>query len=274
MARFENIIAITNKMETPDFVCFHERADMYLLTIFQSNILFSYNGTHYFSCPKNSVIVYSPEQLQAYKSHDSFFLNSFLGFLCDSSLFTGYTFPLNRIFTVNTEDLNKILKILDEISFTLNTNYFVEKKHLIPSIIVSLFKTLEKAYHTSVNSIPSKNVLFNAREDLLTNPIENPVNVLAQKLGYNLSYFCEIYKKQFNISPGQERKKQIVQIIKKYLETTNYSLEKITELCKISNTPALIKMFKQCENLTPHQYRIKFHQTTEKTLPNDMPSDI
>lgn len=244
-------------METPNFECYHERAKMYLVTFFQSSIFFSYDGDKYFSCPKNSIIVYSPDQIQAYKSNDTTFLNSFLGFECDGSFFNNYKFPLNKIFTIDSDNSNKFLKILDEISFTINTNYFIEKKHSIPKLIYSLFDELEYAYKMSLTVLLPKSVLINAREELLKNPIDNPINILAKKSGYTLSYFCEIYKKQFGISPGQERKKQIIQIVKKYLESTNYSLEQIAEICKIANAPLLIRMFKQTEHITPHQYRLK-----------------
>lgn len=269
MFELKNIMAITNKMEIADFVCYHERADMYLLTIFQSDILFSYNGKNYFSCPKNSMVIYTPDALQTYKGNDTFFLNSFLGFTCEPEFFNNYKLPLNTIFTIEPEELSETIKIIDAISFTLNTDYFHDQKHVIPDTINKLFTHLEKAYETAKNAVPKKTILYNAREDLRNRPLETPINVLAKKLGYNLSYFCEIYKKQFGITPGQEKKKQIIKLIKNYLETTNYPLEKIAELCKIANVPLMIRMFKQSEKMTPHQYRLKNNQNYQENENND-----
>ena len=80
---------------------------------------------------------------------------------------------------------------------------------------------------------------------------------MADSIGYSLTYFGILYKRFFKISPIKERKFYLVKVIKDYLETTNYSLEKIAELCDIKSVSYLVTFFKETEKITPSQYRLQ-----------------
>lgn len=255
MAQFKNIFVLTNKIEDKNFCCVHEKAEHFILVIFQSPVLFSYDAVNYFPVNKNSVILYQPQQLQTYKSNDSYFLNSFLIFDADADYFDKFKFPLNKPFTLTQDMIDEIIVILDGVSFIRNTDYFPEKREQIPQILQNLFEKIDRAYSTSTDSMIA--MLYSLRENILNNPIENTVSKLALKAGYSESYFCKLYRQHFGMSPGKERQQQIIKIIKSYLENTDYSLETIAELCGLSSLPFMIKIFKRAESMTPHQYRLK-----------------
>lgn len=255
MAEYENIIALTNKMEDKDFVCFHEKTEHYILVVFQSPILFSYDTVNWFPVNKNSLVLYTPGRLQAYKSNDNYFLNSFSIFDADPSAFDGYAFPMNKPFSIPQSAIDEIVILLDGISFIRNTEYFPEKRAQLPDVLRHVFETIAEGYQKGGENLTA--LLYSLREDILSDPKNNSVSAVAEKAGYNESYFCKLYRKQFGISPGQERQQQIVRMIKKYLESTDLTLESIAELCGISSLPFMIKIFKRSENMTPHQYRLQ-----------------
>lgn len=256
MAELKNIFVLTNKIEDKNFSAIHEKKDYWLFVIFHSSILYSYDAINYYPMAKNTVVLYSPNQIQAYKSNDSFFLNSFVIFNTDKSYFDEFKFPLNEPFTLQEKYIKQITTTLDGVSFIKNTNFFPEQKIHIPSILKEVFNMVERGYAEIQIDNSNANLLFSLKEDILYDPINNNVKKISDKSGYCESYFCKIYKEQFGISPGKERQLQIIKIIKKYLETTNYTLETIAELCGISSLPFMIKIFKREEKLTPHQYRM------------------
>ena len=90
---------------------------------------------------------------------------------------------------------------------------------------------------------------------MFNNPIEYTVKKMAYDVGFTETYFGIKYKELFGVSPSQDRKKQIVEIIKQYLINTDYSLDQIADLCSIKSTAHLINTFKSIEHITPHQYR-------------------
>ena len=249
---------LTNKMEQKNFFCYHpyDQLSCYLLLVFQSNILFSYNNEEWFPIKKNHIIVYTPDHMQTYKSNDSYFLNSFLELSADTDYFSQFDFPLNNLIAASQENIDEIITLMDGLSFIYNTNYLPEQKLHIPQIMHNLLKTVEAAWKEQAqNGLTIAAVLNTARENMIGEPVQNTVRYMAQQAQYSEAYFCSLYKKMFGISPGQERAHYLVKRIKQYLETTNYSLEKIAELCNLSNAPALIKLFKKQEGLTPLQYK-------------------
>lgn len=257
MNEIENIYVLTNKMERKDFFCIHDNADYWLFVVFQSPILFSYDNIEFFPVNKNSIILYPPKKLQCYKSNDDYFINSFLILNTKAEYFDEFSFPVNKPFTLSQEQINNILLILDGISFIKNTQFFPEKRVLIPDLIHNLFKTIQQAFNSTQLNDSIVNMLHSIKTDMINDPISNTVSKLAQKSGYSEPYFCKIYREQFGSTPGYDRQKQILKKIKQYLETTNLSLETIAELCGMASVPFLIKIFKKSEGLTPHQYRIK-----------------
>jgi len=72
--------------------------------------------------------------------------------------------------------------------------------------------------------------------------------------------FCKS-QEIFNILPSQDRKRQLVEVIKNYLEKSDMSLETIADLCKLKSVPYLINLFKSIEGITPHQYRLKYQKS-------------
>lgn len=266
MSEIRNIKVLTNKIEAPDFEAYSElgRRDDYLLLLFQSKILFSYDGKEYFKAAENSVILFDPYRMHAYKSDDDKFVNSFMAFQCDGEWLEQFGFPLHSLFTVTKNDAERIIEILDHMSFVLNTDYELDSRKNVPDMARELFESVGQAYRDAVSRTPdatSKHALFSdIRNRMIKDPVSFTVRAMAKRSGYTPTYFGIVYRRYFGTTPVKDRNRQIVNLIQNYLQTTNFSLETIAELCRIDSVPYLISLFKSFEGVTPHQYRLKFQR--------------
>ena len=261
MHEFKNVVVLTQKMEPKTFS--HQgKYSSYLLLLFHSNVAISYDGEEYFHAPKNSVICYTPESVQYYKNIDSSFLNSFLAFDVDEEFFKKFRFVMNKLFIIHPIYSERILYCMDRLSYIINTPYAKEFVDEIPNFIEQIFNLIDEAYTFSLNNVQLENpqfvTLFNIKNRMIDDPVKYTPKEMSRLFGYSEAYFCKKYKQFFGNSPTQDRKKLIVAIIKRYLETTDYTLEQIAEICEISSLPHLIDLFKSFEGTTPHQYRISF----------------
>ena len=260
MTKFKNIVLLTQKMEPKNY--FHKSsAPSYTLVLFHSNIAISYDDKEYFHAPKNSIILYEPGALQFYKNIDRAYSNSFLAFDVDKSFFDKYRFILNKLFIIPPLYAERILYCMDRLSYVVNTPYAKEFIGQIPDYIERILDLVDEAYIFSVNNVhlekPEFVTLFNIRNRMIDDPVTYTTQEASRLLGYCGAYFCKQYKQFFGSTPSQDRKRLIVNIIKRHLETTDYTLEQIAEICNISSLPHLISMFKSLEGTTPHQYRLQ-----------------
>lgn len=259
MHEFKNVVLLTQKMEPKDFS--HQGTNSsYLLLLFHSNIAISYNGEDYFHAPKNSVIIYTPETMQYYKNIDSSYLNSFMAFEVDPSYFNKFRFVMNKLFIIHPIYSERILYCMDRLSYIINTPYAKEIVGQVPNFIERIFELLDEAYTFSINNVHLENpqfvTLFNIKNRMIDDPVKYTPKETSRLFGYSEAYFCKKYKQFFGNSPSQDRKKLIVNLIKRYLETTDLTLEQIADICNFSSLPYLISLFKSFEGTTPHQYRL------------------
>ena len=271
--KFEKLVVLTNKMEASDFATCarYGRGNTYLLIAFQSKAQFSYNGKEFFRIPKNSLVLYTPYSLQAYKGDGCVFVNSFMAFNVSDSFFDNITFPLNTVVQFTQNYFDEIISSLDKLSFAWNTDYEPAEKKNAPFEACKIIKRIDQMYKLIQHDYQSSKIeQFNEiREELTKSPVQNTVKVMAKKLGYTETYFGLCYKTLFGISPVHDRQIQLVALMKIYLETTNYSLEKIAELCGIESTSHMINIFKRHEKFTPHQYRLFIQHLNKRSEQKD-----
>lgn len=245
----------------------HATFDKWLLVIFQTKCQIAYNGEDYFTIPPYSIIFYPPNTLHAYKSCEETFLNSFALFSVEKEYFDKFAFPLGRVFSISKKYADNIIRSFDEISFILNTEMLPEKKARIPDMLDWVLNIINKAYLEATRDTSPQDVALKTFSDIRQKMSEDPVEYTVKKMvslsGYSSVYFSTKYKQFFGIGPCQDRKRQLVRVIKNYLQTTDFSLEKIAEMCNLQSVPYLINLFKEEEKITPHQYRRNYQNKTE-----------
>lgn len=261
MNEISNVVVLTNKMEPASYDEKSRQDNSYLLVIFQTPMLFSYDGINYFKIPKNSVILYSPGAEKYYKSSGVAVLNSFMFFSTTIENISKYKIPLNTLFVIPTLDLEKIVFEMDRLSYVVNTPYAKSLVPNIPTYAEAVLRLLEESSNNlsaGLNTTQNiKSEFINIRTLMCNNPVEYTVDKMTKSVNFTETYFGIKYKEFFGISPSQDRKIQLVALFKKYLEETDYSLETIGDLCNIKSTAHLINLFKSVEHITPHQYRLK-----------------
>ena len=258
MERPNNIVLLSNKIEPATFSQHSDSGDLFLLVIFQTDMLFSYDSKNFFRIPSNSVILYKPHSLQVYKSASGQVQNSFIYIGYDEDYFNNLGIPFNTLFVLKREEVERLVFKLDRLSYIVNTPYAESLIPEIPMYVNNFFEDVAKYIKGSVSKINGSTLnsaLLNIRSLMFRDPIEYTVKTMSSKIGFTETYFGIKYKELFGISPSQDRKIQIVEVIKKYLKSTDYSLDRIAELCSIKSTAHLINIFKSVESITPYQYK-------------------
>ena len=257
----KSIVLLTNKIEPSTYENCTEKRDMFLLVIFQTPMLFSYDGKHYFKILGDSLIVYSPNTLQAYKSNGGIVQNSFMYLDKDETYFKSKNIPLDTLIILKKEFIEELVFELDRLSYIVNTPYAESLVVKIPEYVDKFFNLLSKHVSASdniINNSPLISSLTNIRSLMFKEPEKYTARRMAFELGYTETYFGIKYKEAFGITPNQDRKLQMIKKIKKLLLETDYTLDTIAEICCIKSTAHLINIFKSVEKITPYQYK-KLH---------------
>lgn len=258
MSNAKNIVLLTNKIEPPSFNQASDSGDIFQLVIFQSDMLFSYDGKSYFKVPAYSVILYRPHSIQTYKSFSGPVQNSFIYVDYEEEYFNKLNIPINTVIVLRKDDVEQLVFDLDRLSYVVNTPYAESFVPKIPEYTNDVFVKLAKFINETslnVNNSTLMSTLLNIRAMMFNNPSEFTVKRMSQEIGFTETYFGIKYKEFFGITPNQDRKIQIVEKIKRYLRDTDYSLDQIADLCSIKSTAHLINTFKSVENTTPYQYK-------------------
>jgi AraC-like DNA-binding protein len=81
------------------------------------------------------------------------------------------------------------------------------------------------------------------------------VQKLADLEGYNLTYYCEWFKKLTGVSPKSYIQKLRLKKAKELLEDTNLSIFQIAQQVGYEHHSSLTRLFQHYENVTPLAYR-------------------
>lgn len=254
----KNIVLLTNKIERPGFCHLSEQRDRYVLVIFQTPVLFSYDNKKYFPIPADSLIIYRPTTIQCYKSEGEILQNSFIYLEEDESYFQQFNIPLDVVINLKKDRVEELVFELDRISYIVNTPYAKSLEDKVSEYINDFFALLSKYIDESNLQINGPSIISSLliiRGLMFEEPEKYTVRRMAYEVGFTETYFGIKYKEAFYITPNQDRKIQLIKKIKKYLKETDYTLDMIAELCLIKSTAHLINMFKSVEHITPYQYK-------------------
>lgn len=93
-----------------------------------------------------------------------------------------------------------------------------------------------------------------------------PLQQLAALEGYNLTYYCEWFKKLTGLSPKAYLQNLRLQKAKELLSQTDFSITEIALQVGYEHPASLTRLFQQLENLTPLAYRQQSRRWVKKNL--------
>jgi len=207
------------------------------------------------SVDSNTIVIFKTGTPQHYRGCGNLFTNNWFHFTPDDlSLFEELDIPLDTpISGFSTTVLSDIvLKMSNEMN--LNQEY----SQVILANYVNIFMyTLSRLMHTKSNANESQ--LTEIRNAIYNMPYKRwDVDALAKRAGYSRSYFSHKYKEDFGTSPMQDVTESKMEYAKYLLESTDYRVNEISDMCGFERTVYFIYIFKSKLNCTPTEYRKKF----------------
>jgi len=155
--------------------------------------------------------------------------------------------------------ISTLLKLSEEIDYDDGSNLIsvIEAANTMKNIEVKITKYAEELakYYMKQNDTDDDKItkIIHFVEENYSNPDLN-VSYIADKFNISISHLSRYFKAK----TGEGLAKYILnyrcQKAKEYIENTDYSIAKISELCGIETTGSFIHAFKRIYNITPGKY--------------------
>jgi transcriptional regulator GlxA family with amidase domain len=109
--------------------------------------------------------------------------------------------------------------------------------------------------------------LRNVRNWILENLSDDlSVERLAKRLGMSTRNFARMFKREINMTPGDYVEAARVDAARRILEETGMPLKKVASTCGFGDQGGLRRAFMRQINVTPAEYRQRFHPPESPTL--------
>ena len=155
---------------------------------------------------------------------------------------------------------DELLELEDAVNEILNNTNITDKRIKSAAFLLNLFNKvhLKSQNVLAPDFIPQDAPLFIHK--IITNInkagfMQSNISNIIEDIGYSHPYVCRVFKKYMGISISDYLQKVRVSHIAYYLKTTNYSVDKISELVGLASSSHLNKIFKETYGTTPISYR-------------------
>lgn len=150
----------------------------------------------------------------------------------------------------------------------LYTNQIIE--HLVNAVILSVINEANIELDKQHNNILSPSVI------LAKNYIDNnyskkiTLKTLEQRSHISKYHLSHLFKEELNLSPMQYLQELRFKHAVNLLETTNHSIVQISEMVGFYSSNYFSNKFKERYSISPLKYRKTFHETTKKTISQEL----
>lgn len=168
------------------------------------------------------------------------------------------------VFSDSSGELEKISMPLYMENMEFLTIYFktIRKNFLYPdscseleikACILQIIAAIIRKQNSEKNPVVEKSIQY------IYNHINQPlsVSILAQKSGYSLNHYTNLFKMVMNEPPSEFIRRCKIRRACELLEETEDTLEKIAQECGFFNMSYFFRTFKQFQGETPNKYRQK-----------------
>lgn len=201
---------------------------------------------------KNQIIIFPPNTSVEYRSrHGETIENNWIMFETDEKFIINFPIPFCvPIHTIFQTGFDYIFHLISVENFWEN----IYKAQSINHMFHLLFDKIYESYY-SYHKIPSTSII-NLHLEIEANPnYPWTIEEMADRLNMSVSYFQSVYKKNFGISCMKDVYEKRIEMAKKYLADSNYTITQIADLCGYQNTEHFCRQFKQITGITASEYR-------------------
>ena len=260
------------KRETREFVKVRkEGLPGYNLVHFHQPVVIAIDGQEQVT-KNNACIFWKPYSYQAYRANGSSFVNDYLTFQIDDPDFEDrFSIPFNQIFYIHNGE--EISRMIEWITWAITNTYEYQEISLEEAV----YRLLNMLSNMHIDSRPdlrrnfeAKRRFIDLRDKMRQDPKEWTVEKMAKEVWLTRSRFSVLYKEFFEVSPNADLIKIRIDYAKHLLETTNETIQRISEICGYASVEYFIRIFNKQLGISPLQYR-KQHlikkERGDETLP-------
>lgn len=232
----------------------------WVLLITKTPALYKHGGKTY-NVAAETAIIFPPNYPYFYHNPNGEYMDDWLHFSIDSPDNT-LPVPIEPCVFFHVDNTDFLTVYLRQILWENAYTAFPAKEQNVDHLMSILFNHLstffsEKDAHTYYNPYYQK--LKQVRIAMQDNYYEpKPSEYYAAKIGISQSHFQHLYKELFGIPFQKDYIKMRIDYSKSLLETSEMSIEQISETCGYSSSVHFHRQFKEMTNMTPAKYRKLF----------------
>ncbi len=240
-------------MNRPDGV------DNYVLLIIKTKASFTIDGKHFDVSPDSGVIL-SKKTAYSYRNPYGEYIDDWIHFCVeDEQSFLNEVKDINSFFKISDSALFSfyVRQLIFESLYT-DKRYASENVDHLMQVLLNHIKSSRSDMEDAIYS-PYYSKLRDVRVSIQSSMYDNySAAFFAKKLGISLSHFQHLYKQFFGVSFQQDSISMRINYAKDLLETTDLSMDIISEQCGYKNTVHFYRQFKATVGQTPANYRKHF----------------
>lgn len=174
---------------------------------------------------------------------------------------------------------SEVETLIKELDLPINESFYVERENCLTHYISLILKEeklpmyyseyyVSGVIHDMLVYIARQRKLFDCRDSSAYESIKSvrkymienyakkyDLNLLANKAGYSVSHFCNLYKKFYDSSPITDLINMRLKKARQLLLFTNYSISEIADLCGFDSIHYFSAIFKKDMGCSPLKYR-------------------
>ncbi len=204
---------------------------------------------------KNNVILYPPKMFALYKASGEYYCNNFVRFYADDSLedfIKEKNIPLGKPLLLEAPDsMEYLFRILSMEDYFKFKNWAQSSTMVIRMMLMKISESVK-----DIDLSDQQRALLNLRYEIQLRP-DHPwtVSEMAERLHVSAGYLQSTYKKQFGVSCMQDVVLKRVDLAKEHLRNSNYSSQRISQICGYQNVEHFCRQFKNITGESPLAYR-------------------
>lgn len=238
----------------------------YVLLLVRTAAFFDINNTLTDTVP-NTFILYNKNAYRHYGSNTPAYDDDWIHFdlTDDDDLLTSLSIPFDTpVCLSDMPILSHYVYLLVKERHASGPNSAQIQDALMRALLYSLDGQLVRLNNTGTGQ-KHEQLLSDLRSNIKNSPHEKwTIDSMSKMVHMSPSYFQHLYKDLFGVSCMQDVIQARLKLSKFYLDTTDMSIQSISEICGYENELHFMRQFKKFEGMTPSQYRkLYLHRPAE-----------